>query len=841
MAACVLASAALSYFRRHWPALLLAWIGFGLSGILFAHLEQLPPPQDHLKSLAIDQRLDINRPLQLRGWVSKPAQARPGSYSFDLTTEAVLQDGTETPANGTVRVYYYTHGKDDEQETTLQLPYGTRITITTGNLRAPRNYGNPGLFDYVSSMHRQGIYYTSLLRNRESDLAMLPGNSGEPVEAMILRGREAMIASIERLTPNNRKTQSILKAMLLGDDNWLDETTEEAFQRSGTYHVLVISGWNVAVFAGPLLLLLSRPRVPNWLSSLLVFLTVISFALIAQWEIPIVRASIMFLIYLFSRLFYRHRALTNSLAAAALLLLVLHPSDLFDWGFQLSFLAVLTLSTIALPTVEWKLTPYRRALPELAAPRHDLRYSPAQSQFRMDLRSLFHAIAATATAHEAKRARLAEWQRWLAWGTLAVMEALCFTALMQVGYALVTAYYFHRLTWSGILGNLLILPIASCIVLLGMTVIPIEMVFPLAGKMLSPVISALCTGLEAIAKFSSEIGALSFRVPTPPAWLAVAFIVASISLALLVAARSRYATLAGLALLLACLGLSYPTPRNGCTPGKLELTALDVGQGDALLVCFPGGSTMLVDAGGTIPIPGSPVRRQDIGETVVSSYLWERGISTIDYVVLSHDHFDHMGGLPTVFENFKVGEFWMGPDAHGRSMEWLRKRAAGSGAKVLWPTRASAAPRQIEGVAVSVLSPPADWAPARVSNNDSIVLQLTYGKRRFLLAGDIESKMERVLVEGDAALRSDVLKVAHHGSRTSSIPEFIERVSPAISLVSVGAYGRFGHPNQGVLQRLSAGTRLVYITPRAGAITVRTDGNRLETETYHEQDSRWSG
>lgn len=835
---CVLYSGILHRYRRSWPALVVAWLGFALAGMSLHALEQVPPPENHLGSLARHGELNIAQPLKLTGWLRSPSHARPGLFVFDLAVESVEQQGRKLASHGIVRVYYYPRNANEEP---LRLPYGLRVTLNAGNLRTPRNYGNPGMFDYAGSLQRRGVSHTALLRDRHTDLIVHAGTGGRMVEAVVLRVREALLESIEQLAPSQQVPQSILKAMLLGDDSWLTRSTEEAFQNSGTYHVLVISGWNVAVFAGPLLWLLTRARMANWLSSLLVSLAVIGFALVAHWELPIVRASTMFLIYLAARLFFRHRALTNSLAAAALLLLVNHPSDLFDWGFQLSFLAVLTLSAIALPAVEWKITPLRRALEGLFEVSRDARLSPGQIQFRTDLRTVFSFLTAPTGKLTEIPTPAHNGFRWCAVSVLVLAEALLFTALMQIGFSLVSAHYFHRLTWSGVLGNLLILPFASCIVLLGMVAAPVQILFPLLGKLLGPPLAWLCLGLEGIARFSAEIHFLNLRVPTPSLAFTGVFLGLSVALAALVTIRSRYTSVAGAGLLLACVTLSLPWRGQVCRGGELEMTALDVGQGDALFICFPGGSTMLVDAGGTIPIAGSPVRRQDIGETVVSPYLWKRGVTSLDYVVLSHHHFDHMGGLEAIFENFRVGEFWMGPDAGNRKMEWLRRKARGAGATVRWPVHASGSGenRTIDGVQVDVLSPPAGWTPARVSNNDSIVLRLTYGRRSLLLAGDIESRIEQALAADHPNLRSEVLKVAHHGSRSSSTSDFLARVSPMISIVSVGAFRRFGHPSPEVLERLGQNHQHLYLTPRDGAVTIRTDGNKLHVDTFRNATPGW--
>jgi competence protein ComEC len=246
---------------------------------------------------------------------------------------------------------------------------------------------------------------------------------------------------------------------------------------------------------------------------------------------------------------------------------------------------------------------------------------------------------------------------------------------------------------------------------------------------------------------------------------------------------------------------------------------------------------MLVDGGGAIPIPGSPPPRQDIGENVISSYLWSRKIQKLDYIVLTHDHWDHMGGLETVLKNFNVGELWMGVDPGDRSMDWLRQIAVSRGTRNVRVEEGIR--KNIGGVELEVLLPPEDWSPKRVSNNDSVVLRLGYQDRHYLLAGDVEARMERLLAESEEPLTSDVLKVAHHGSKTSSTAEFLHRVKPQFGIISVGAFKRFGHPNQEALDNLRAAGIRTYRTDLDGATTVSTDGHHLEITDYRESLRPW--
>lgn len=855
---CVALAAALAYWQRRWPATILAWLGFFLCGSFLAAAERMEPGPQHIESLARRGAIDVARPLTLEGWARTPSQPRPGSFVFDFEVETAQQDGHTYPSSGTIRVYYYPHPGNAEP---LRMAYGARWTLALRNLRAPRSYGNPGAYDYAGAMRRQQISFTALLRDPESDLESLPGERGSRWRGAVFRAREKLLAAIDTLFSGQAERQAILKAMLLGDDNWLSPRSEDAFQNSGTYHVLVISGWNVAVFAIPLLLALSRPRVPVWVSSLIVFLAVASFALLAQSEIPVIRASLMFLCYLLARIIYRQRVLLNSIAGAALLLLIAHPADFWDWGFQLSFLAVLTLAGIALPAVEWTIGPYRAAARRLDQREADAALTPRQIQFRMDLRTLADFLVAPPQRASKPASdpaidpdidfsrRLRRYARAGVRGSflfaLRLSEALLFTAIMQTGYALVTAQYFHRLTWSGIVGNLLILPAASGIVLIGMALLPLSLVWLGLARLLAPLLGWAVSALTAITEMASSLSLLNGRVATPPLWYSVLFVAAALGWAVMLARRSRWAAAPAAALMALCAWLTLAPASTGCAAQRsaagqsktLEVTVLDVGQGDALLVCFPQGRALLVDAGGAIPIPGSPARRQDIGETVVSAYLWSRGITRLDYVLLSHDHVDHLGGLEAVFENFSVGEFWIGPDAQDRNMDWLRRRAESAGARIVRPAEGFA--RRVDGVEIEALSPPADWAPRRVSNNDSIVLRLRYGRRSILLAGDIEARMERRLAEQPAPLESDVLKIAHHGSKSSSTEEFLSRVHPGFGIISVGAYRRFGHPSPQVLAALDAAGITTYSTARDGAITLRTDGQRLEIQTHRDGLRPW--
>jgi competence protein ComEC len=287
-------------------------------------------------------------------------------------------------------------------------------------------------------------------------------------------------------------------------------------------------------------------------------------------------------------------------------------------------------------------------------------------------------------------------------------------------------------------------------------------------------------------------------------------------------------------------------PPGNQADGRLTVHFLDVGQGDSAFVVFPHGKTMLVDGGGELRFDGrergvtqseevEPVFTDNafsIGEAVVSRFIWSLGRTRVDYVLATHADADHIGGLWDVVRNMQVGQAIVGhvPTAdpeYDRFVDQVRKRRV--------PLSAVSAGEQfeIDGVAIEVLSPPPAYGSRVTSgNNDSVVLRLRYGSVSILLAGDIEQAAEESLVASGVDLHADLLKVPHHGSRTSSTEAFIDAVNPRYAVISVGERSRFGHPHATVVRRYLAGDVKLLQTGHDGMVTVETDGASIDVETY---------
>jgi competence protein ComEC len=574
---------------------------------------------------------------------------------------------------------------------------------------------------------------------------------------------------------------------------------------------LVISGTHVAVLAGVFLFLLRLCFVPQAWALFVTMLAGWLYALVTGWQAPCIRSAAGLTLYMIGSYFYRERRILNLLAAIAMGFLVLDPEQLFEASFQLTFLAVGFLGAFAIPAIQATSGPLAFGLSGLRDRDRDIHMEPRVAQFRIEMRQLANALKVPVWAVV-----------WPARGIFYVYEIVLTSAVVQLGLALPMVVYFHRIGVSGLTANALVIPAMGFVVPLGFAAIFTgwRWVAALAGWFLGIA--------QKIVEWHANLEP-GWRIPTPPLWLSIAIAVALVSAAVAGRKVSRCGAYAAVALLVAIL-LVHPFAPELRTR-ELEVTAIDVGQGDALFLSFPDGRTMILDGGGT-PVFGRTQRSNlDTGEDVVAPWLWNRGIRRVDVIALSHAHEDHVGGLPSLTAAFHPKEIWTGETP--MDPVWARVRDAAARAHV--PVKPLHAPARFVfgGTQVEVLAPLPDYFPADVpKNNDSLVLRLTYGERSVLLTGDVERVIERGMLDAGELRTTDVLKVAHHGSRTSSSEEFLETVHPAFAVISAGAENSYGHPHRQVVERLEQGHAEVVRTDRNGMITIRTDGHRIFVDKF---------
>jgi competence protein ComEC len=456
----------------------------------------------------------------------------------------------------------------------------------------------------------------------------------------------------------------------------------------------------------------------------------------------------------------------------------------------------------------------------------------------MDIRDGLFALTA------GLRRRSARWAQDLVAQALRIslrtVELFLLSFVLQLGMLPLMARDFHRVSLLGPVVNLLVVPLTAVIVPLGFFTLGLGLWIRAAAQIVAQPLAWLVFLQHQIVCLLSRIPHSSYRIPGPPAWLMALFFVTLVAVVVTLGIEKtlpRWQWI-GLALSLTLTAgaiATYPF-HPSVNPNELEVTVLDVGQGDSILVVSPKGSTLLIDGGGAfLGFRGREEHLgQDPGEEAVSAYLWSRGFQKLDAVALTHAHQDHIGGLTAVLENFHVSRLWLGRETAVPAFIRLKQVARTLNVPIEQERRGQSF--AWDGVKVDFLWPEAslDEVAPEAKNNDSLVVRLQYGDRTILLPGDAEKQVEyAMLAENEPGfLHADVLKVGHHGSKNSSMPEFLDAVGPRVSVISSGVENPYGHPSPELLERLEKRGSRILRTDQVGAVQVLTDGHALQVSCF---------
>lgn len=588
--------------------------------------------------------------------------------------------------------------------------------------------------------------------------------------------RHVRTAIAETVGTRDSLAAAIAVAILVGDRSGLEPDVTARLRDAGTYHVVAISGGNVALVIAALTLALRGVMRSFRRVSALAIPGVLAYAAVVGGDPSVDRAIAAAVLYLI----------------ADLTGLIIEPLDV---------LAVVIAGLVVYDPV-MAVTP------------------AAWLSFGATAGIVLGADRVMRAMLGLRQPSMPPWAKVRRWG-VGIVSA---TVAAELALVPVTTSVFARVSLAGLVLNLVAIPAMAAVELAGIGVVVLHRV-PVANAAVAWIVVAGARALVGSAALVPLVPWLTWRAPASSSLWLVVFYGGTLA-ALSVRGRWRRWAALSAALALVVIVTAPGTWLARPPRGWLRLTVIDVGQGDALLVQFPSGRSLLVDAG-----PSSDAF--DAGERVVTPTLWALGVRRLDWLAFTHPDLDHIGGTMAVAETFRPGEVWEGIPVPGNGPR-ARLRAAALQRGEVWRQLRAGDVFDVGEASVEVLSPPVpDWERQRVRNDDSVVLRVRDHDVELLLTGDIGEAAEAALpLEDPSGPTLRILKVAHHGSRSSSAEGFLTRYRPDLALISVGRHNPFGHPSPEVLQRLEDAGAVIERTDEEGAISVETNGRELRVTSW---------
>lgn len=642
-------------------------------------------------------------------------------------------------------------------------------------LRRPSTYRNPGALDEERALARRGTALVGTVKSGALVETLAPGSWSMEAAADARASVRRIVAT--HVGRWNETSAAIVTAILIGDRAGLRPNVQARLQDAGTYHVLAISGGNIAILA---VIALALFRWTGTLGRLAMVVTIgifVVYGSVVAGGASVDRAITVAVFAFAARIIDQRVDARHGIVVAAGFLVAIDPLVLFDPGFLLSFGATFGI-VMGLPLL-----------------RGRLRSSAAETVAAMFVTSLAAELA-----------------------------------LLPL-----VAFLFGRITVAGLILNFAAIPLMAVAQIAGLALIPLAAVSTVAGDVVGWVAAVAAEGIVESASVVEWLPAVAWRVSRPSLLaMLIYYVTVLVALAAWRAPTTFFpgtlslvrgtASMAAAGAMLWIAGEPW-TLWSARGDGRLHVTFLDVGQGDATFVRFPWGTTMLVDAG------GSPSEAFDVGDRVVTPALRHLGARRLDTLVLSHGDGDHVAGAVTIAHVFRPFDVWEGvPVPRAPLLRSVRRAADAAGAR--WTAVQRADETSIDGVRVIVHHPTRpDWERQEPRNDDSIVLELRWREVSIVLPGDIGRDVEAEIAEQFEPVPLRVLKAAHHGSASSSGERWLSQLRPAAAVVSAGRYNTFGHPAPSVLARYASAGTAMYRTDRDGAISIETDGTRLVVHT----------
>lgn len=652
------------------------------------------------------------------------------------------------------------------------LSYGDKIIIK-GNFEEANTARNEGGFDYKQYLKSKNVY--GIISVDKKDIKLIKKNNVGVIDLLANKVSNSMKIKIEQNLSN--ETSNLLSGILIGNKNNLQKEIQEDFRNSSLSHVLAISGMHVSYIMLGITFVINKMKFNKRVSKIITIFILLFFIILTGKTASVTRACFMSSYIILASLFHKKAHVLASISISLLIILIINPYLILDIGLQLSYGG--TIGIVLIYPILKKL-----------------------KKKKEDKNSKFKKII-----HKVKEK---------------ILDIILITISANLVIFPIVLFHYNTISFTFIISNLLISPIIGIIIILGFISVFASYIISPISKVMFLILQTFLNLLIKIAHFCAELPFSKVYFPTPKIYVIIIYYV---FLIFIILARNKIIVIKKInkkiiiifVIIIIILNLILNLILN-FIPKTFTISFIDVGQGDSMLISTPKGKKILIDGGGS-----RDEELFNIGKQTLIPYLLNKGITKLDYILISHFDSDHVGGILSVLEELKVEKVIICEQEENENYRRFKEIVKNKKIKVYVVKKGDNVKIE-ENILLNILWPKDEKIKENAINNNSIVAKLNYKSFSILLTGDIEKIAENEILkeyENSNILNANILKVAHHGSKSSSINEFLEKVKPQIALIGVGEKNTFGHPNEGVLKRLENINTKIYRTDKKGEITIK--------------------
>lgn len=648
------------------------------------------------------------------------------------------------------------------------LSYGDKIIIK-GNFEEASSARNEGGFDYKQYLKSKNVY--GIISVDKKDIKLIKKNNVDVIDLLANKVSNSMKIKIEQNLSN--ETSKLLSGILIGNKNNLQKEIQEDFRNSSLSHVLAISGMHVSYIMLGITFVINKMKFNKKISKIITIFILLFFIILTGKTASVTRACFMSSYIILASLFHKKVHVLASISISLLIILIINPYLILDIGLQLSYGG--TIGIVLIYPILKKL-----------------------KKKKEDKNSKFKKII-----HKVKEK---------------ILDIILITISANLVIFPIVLFHYNTISFTFIISNLLISPIIGIIIILGFISVFASYIISPISKVMFLILQTFLNLLIKIAHFCAELPFSKVYFPTPKIYVIIIYYVFLIFIILernkiIVIKKINKKIIIIFVIIIIILNLIL-----NFIPKTFTISFIDVGQGDSMLISTPKGKKILIDGGGS-----RDEESFNIGKQTLIPYLLNKGITKLDYILISHFDSDHVGGILSVLEELKVEKVIICEQEENENYRRFKEIVKNKKIKVYVVKKGDNVKIE-ENILLNILWPKDEKIKENAINNNSIVAKLNYKSFSILLTGDIEKIAENEILkeyENSNILNANILKVAHHGSKSSSINEFLEKVKPQIALIGVGEENTFGHPNEGVLKRLENINTKIYRTDKKGEITIK--------------------